>query len=1288
MSQTHIEIKKLRVANWQGSDVRIEKNKWTAITGPSGSGKTSLLFGGLQAWSTRQFELLNNPAAIVSNFNNSNIADDITGLTPVLASAGEIPRRRRQTKLIDMLHLHPLLQSWWQQLGSFCCANCNHSWQPFSSAAVIDDLSNRVNGNQVVMILSRTSAEMPTDELLMQGLTRYYLDGTLHRIEDVGDTLAAGSWLLHDRFKGLTNHLQRAAEGLNAAHSLEARVAVVVEDDFAEYQVDNYCAECHLSHDSSNLRLRLLGDNNWHDLLGAPLSAWGKLLDNQDKSAAARLVRFAIECGLHHLQVDRQLATLSLGEARRIELLTWISQSRSGQTLVFDEPGIGLHGHERVKVASLFRKLVAAGNTVITADPCYEFLAAADSCIVVGPGAGKDGGTICGTGSLDSLSITAPSGFASAQLIDYKEIIFEKLAARHLNIPKLVFPMGCIVAVCGVSGSGKSTLFAEELWPRLKDLQKTHPFLSRGSVHSLLQRSLSVAARSTLATLAGCMSELRDLFAATPHAKQRGFSASDFVASPKRGACAQCKGLAVDHYAAICNGCDGLALRDELLDIRYRGAAMREWLTLPLNELNTLLPRKGKLRKCVDLLIKLGLGDRRLGERAKVFSFGERSRIALAKRLSLIKEGLAKLFLIDEACLGLPDNEAHNFMNVLNDFCADGHSFWLIEHHHIVLRNAHHLIEIGPHAGERGGQVVYCGHPSGLQECDTATARWLTSEIEPSAPTDAVHADNPSFEVFADGVEREGYQVIRGELSTELRMRSVLNHNQFEDRASNSLLKRPVAWPVMVASRTTLLNCLGLDDYISNLVQQHGELCCSGCGGAGPYHSLTEFVEQLNVEQTITLACPMPQLIQKHPQRETWLAAAGYRNIIDDKYIELDRFEVSKVASELPERCSDVFQQLQKLEQDSVFVFVDSQQLMNVSLSACRDCQHVVPLEHRFDNHPLAELRAAKISDAIKLLANRIDDSLLVEALRLLGPTSLFNKAADCTVQSLTSVEQRSARLIGILLFAPKDLCLLFDNVFAGFPSNFGRFLATACQQSSLLMHHADAAGYFADPPQTLENMGSSLSQPQSFTAPYSFGAFDPAATSSSATLSEALQLVENLAEFYSRCDSARLRGIKSKDLILASSPYKCTVCKGQRGERLHPAFLSTCAHCQGTGFDSTLSSLIERGLSFTQALQLPLHELAQALRGTKIARILDVAVDCGLGDYCLAAQIAQMARSTRSLAPLIHRLAASDKDLQIHNIFDGLNTLQVKPLCITIQGLVAHRSLLEWRENHPQFET
>jgi hypothetical protein len=379
------------------------------------------------------------------------------------------------------------------------------------------------------------------------------------------------------------------------------------------------------------------------------------------------------------------------------------------------------------------------------------------------------------------------------------------------------------------------------------------------------------------------MSELRELFAATPRAKQRGFGASDFVASPKRGACTKCKGLAVDSYSAVCSGCRGLALRDELLEFRYRGASLNEWLSLPLIELTTLLPRKGKLRKCVELLIKLGLGSRRLGERAKVFSFGERSRIALARRLSLIKVGSPKLFLIDEACLGLPDDEANNFMCVLNEFCAEGHSFWLIEHHHVVLRNAAHLIEIGPEAAEHGGKVVYQGHPSGLQQCSTATAQWLISSVVPQPQTDETELLSPSFELMPDGISRAGYLKIRAELSTELRMRSVLSHNQFADNLSNESSRHPVAWPVMVAARTPLLKSLGLDDYVSEMLTRHGQLCCSACGGAGPFSSLSDFVRQLGTDEILRFACEIPQSIEQHPQRDTWLAAAGYRTLIDDK---------------------------------------------------------------------------------------------------------------------------------------------------------------------------------------------------------------------------------------------------------------------------------------------------------------------------------------------------------------------------------------------------------------------
>ena len=141
MTSQRIEIKKIRVANWQGIDVSIPKNCWTAITGPSGSGKTSLLFSGLQAWSAQQFELLNNSAALPSSQSNSHIADDIINLSPVLASAGEIPRNRRRKLLSEVLNLQPLLDSWWLGKGQFKCSKCNARWRPYCA----DEVLNKVH---------------------------------------------------------------------------------------------------------------------------------------------------------------------------------------------------------------------------------------------------------------------------------------------------------------------------------------------------------------------------------------------------------------------------------------------------------------------------------------------------------------------------------------------------------------------------------------------------------------------------------------------------------------------------------------------------------------------------------------------------------------------------------------------------------------------------------------------------------------------------------------------------------------------------------------------------------------------------------------------------------------------------------------------------------------------------------------------------------------------------------------------------------------------------------------
>ncbi|MFT7517824.1 MAG: energy-coupling factor transporter ATP-binding protein EcfA2 [Myxococcota bacterium] len=1123
--------------------------------------------------------------------------------------------------------------------------------------------------------------------MLLQGITRYWVDGSLQRIEDCVGDLKTGSWLLLDRFKNIKDNDQRCREAVSVAAARKSRLAIMVDAELCEYAVDLFCLDCHAAHAADDLSLRIIKHRSWQDFLCSSMEDWHALLDEEDHSPGARILRNALSCGLSHLQLNRNLKSLSLGEARRIELLSWMAQARTGQTLIFDEPGIGLHGQERMAVATLFRQLVATGNTVITADPSYEFLASADHCMLVGPGAGEEGGTLCASGSLQQLNLQQAHGFAAAQALPPRSIVFDDLHARHLKIDKLEIPLACVVAICGVSGSGKSTLFAEELWPRLKDLQKTHKYLNRGGVHALLQRSLGVSARSTLATLSGCWSELRELFAATQQAQQRGFKAADFVASPARGACKSCKGLAVDPFSAACERCAGLALRDELLELRYRGASLREWLNTPLQRLLIYLPIKGKLRNCIELLIKLGLGSRRLGERGKVFSFGERGRIALARKLCLIRPGLSKLFLLDEACLGLPDNEAGKFIEVLNEFCKDGHSFWLIEHHHLVLRNARHLIEIGPQAGADGGEVVYSGAPEGLTQQHTATAQWLCANYDPPQALMQPQPPSAKFTIYADGSERQGYTSIRSELVAELGMRSVLTHNQFSNAGDKDLgPKHPVAWPTPLAARCSLLESLGLDDYLQQLLQQIGKKCCSHCGGVGPYLNLAEFVFSLE-QKACSYACALPAAIEQHPQREMWLAAAGYRKLIDESYIELDHFDVAEMsASELSERCSDIEQQLQKLQQVELLVFADSKVVGQINLRQCRDCHVEAALEFRLGKYSIEHLRAAKLDDALKLFNSVKEDALISHALHLLAPSSLLSKNANTTMQNLTSVEQRAARIYGLLFFGPQQLCLLFDNVFAGFPAKFGRFLASECRKSGLMMHHADAAGYFDDDPPA--NLGSGLPRPQQFTNQFSFNTFIPSAAQAQNSLAEALELSLPLAEYFSRCETAKLLGYKHKDLLLKSTKYKCKSCKGTRTQQLHPALHLACSSCHATGFDSGLSKLIERGLSFTQAQQQPLDQLATHLAGTRMASTLEMAVKCGLGAYSLNATLSELPLAVRCLAPLIANLDGGNGDLHIHGIFDGLNALQVKQLCSTIQGSVTGRALLEWRENHPQFIT
>ncbi|MDP6964077.1 MAG: hypothetical protein QGF46_07920 [Planctomycetota bacterium] len=238
MSFSEIEIKELRVANWQGVDVKIPNYCWTAISGPSGSGKTSLLFSGLDAWSAQQFELLRDPFAIVGPFEGQQIAASISSLLPVLASAGEIPRRRFGATIFNILNLHAVLDSTWKQFGEYKCSSCNENWRPDGSESALKKISQAAALNSKIHIVSSLAQQTKADVLLAQGLTRFFNGQELQRIEDQQDVVTAGGWLLHDRVKGVDGNETRLVEALLVAMARHERVAAFIVN--TPHLIDRY----------------------------------------------------------------------------------------------------------------------------------------------------------------------------------------------------------------------------------------------------------------------------------------------------------------------------------------------------------------------------------------------------------------------------------------------------------------------------------------------------------------------------------------------------------------------------------------------------------------------------------------------------------------------------------------------------------------------------------------------------------------------------------------------------------------------------------------------------------------------------------------------------------------------------------------------------------------------------------------------------------------------------------------------------------------------------------------
>jgi excinuclease ABC subunit A len=469
----------------------------------------------------------------------------------------------------------------------------------------------------------------------------------------------------------------------------------------------------------------------------------------------ARLT-FLQNVGLKYLTLSRSAATLSGGEAQRIRLATQIGSALQGVLYVLDEPSIGLHQRDNRKLITTLTQLRDLGNTVIVVEHDEETIEAADYLLEIGPGAGKFGGEIVAEGTPEEL-IKNPDSVTGQYLSGKKSIVapstrrkgngnFIKIEdAYHHNLQhvNVELPLGTFIGISGVSGSGKSSLIHGILGPELQRvLNKAHTKPQNvGSITGLehLDKAIVIdqspigrTPRSNPATYTGVFTDVRDMFAATPEAKLRGYKAGRFSFNVKGGRCEECEGDGLKriemHFLpdvfVTCERCHGERYNRETLEITYKGKTIADVLNLTIGEGLEFFSSIPSIKNKLQTLEDVGLGYIRLGQSATTLSGGEAQRIKLATELT--KRATGKTFyILDEPTTGLHFDDIAKLLDVLQRLVEKGNTVLVIEHNLDVLKSVDHIVDIGPDGGIGGGKVVAKGTPEEVAETDTATGEYL-----------------------------------------------------------------------------------------------------------------------------------------------------------------------------------------------------------------------------------------------------------------------------------------------------------------------------------------------------------------------------------------------------------------------------------------------------------------------------------------------------------------------------------------------------------------------------------